>query len=48
VIAGFDAVTAEDIQRVAQDVIRDERLNLAVLGPFDDVDRFRGLLALAA
>ena len=46
VLAGYDAVTAEDVQRVAQDVIRDERLNLAVIGPFDEPERFEKLLAL--
>jgi predicted Zn-dependent peptidase len=48
VLAGLDAVTIEDIQRVAQDVIRDERLNFALIGPFDDPDRFEKLLALSA
>ena len=41
-LAGLDAVTAEDIQRVAQDVIRD--LKLAVIGPFEDAERFERLL----
>jgi len=44
VLAGISAVTAEDLQRVAQDVIADERLRLAVIGPFDDADRFEKLL----
>ena len=48
VLAGFDAVTLEDIQRVAQDVIRDDRLNLALIGPFDEPERFEKLLALSA
>ena len=48
VLAGFDAVTAEDIQRVARDIVREERLNLALIGPFEDVDHFRDLLALSA
>ena len=48
VLAGFDAVTVEDIQRVAEDIIRDDRLNLAVIGPFEDADRFEKLLALSA
>jgi predicted Zn-dependent peptidase len=48
VLAGLDAVTLEDIQRVAQDIILEERLNLAAIGPFDDPDRFRKLLALSA
>jgi predicted Zn-dependent peptidase len=45
VLEGIDAVTAEDIQRVAQDVIGRNGLNLAVIGPFDDADRFERLLA---
>ena len=44
VLAGVDAVTAEDVQRVAQDVIADERLRLALIGPFDDAARFEELL----
>ena len=44
VLAGLDAVTAEDIQRVAQDVVGSQ-LKLAVIGPFDDPDRFERLLA---
>jgi predicted Zn-dependent peptidase len=44
-LAGLDAVTAEDVQRVAQDVIgSDSRFNLAVIGPFDDAARFEQLL----
>jgi predicted Zn-dependent peptidase len=48
VLAGLDAVTLEDIQRVAQDIILEDRLNLAAIGPFDDPDRFQKLLALSA
>jgi predicted Zn-dependent peptidase len=44
-LAGLDAVTAEDIQRVAQDVIDGEGIRLAVIGPFDDEERFVKLLA---
>jgi predicted Zn-dependent peptidase len=44
VLAGISAVTAEDVQRVAQDVIADDRLRLAVIGPFDDAERFDKLL----
>jgi predicted Zn-dependent peptidase len=44
VIAGLEAVTAEDVQRVAQELIADEALRLAVIGPFDDADRFEALL----
>ena len=45
VLAGLDAVTAEDVQRVAQDVIGRNALNLALIGPFDDAERFEKLLA---
>ena len=44
VLAGFDAVTVEDVQRVAQDVIRENSLNLALIGPFDEPERFSRLL----
>ncbi len=43
VLAALDAVTAEDIQRVAQDVL-DSGFRLAVIGPFDDAERFEKLL----
>ena len=43
VLAALDAVTAEDIQRVAQDVL-DTGFRLAVIGPFDDPERFEKLL----
>ena len=43
VLAGLDAVTAEDIQRVAADVLGGE-LRLAVIGPFDEPERFEQLL----
>jgi len=42
ITAGLDAVTAEDVQRVAQDVI--SQFKLAVIGPFDDAERFEKLL----
>jgi predicted Zn-dependent peptidase len=48
VLAGLDAVTIEDIQRVAQDIVREDRLNFALIGPFDDPERFQKLLALSA
>ncbi|HEV2590614.1 MAG TPA: pitrilysin family protein [Gaiellaceae bacterium] len=44
-LAGLDAVTAADVQRVAQDVIGGEGMRLALIGPFDDVERFEKLLA---
>jgi predicted Zn-dependent peptidase len=48
VLAELDKVTREDIQRVAQDIIREDRLNFALIGPFDDPERFSKLLALSA
>ena len=47
VLAGLDAVTAEDVQRVAQDVIGGHGLNLALIGPFeqDQQEHFEQLLA---
>jgi predicted Zn-dependent peptidase len=44
VLAGLNAVTAEDVQRVAQDLIDDRKLRLALIGPFDDAARFEQLL----
>jgi predicted Zn-dependent peptidase len=41
---GLDAVTAEDIQRVAQDVIGSNGINLALIGPFDEAERFEQLV----
>jgi predicted Zn-dependent peptidase len=41
---GLDAVSAEDIQRVAQDVIGGNGLNLALIGPFDETESFEALL----
>src|SRR5438105_7814273 len=44
VLAGLDAVTVEDVQRVAQDVIGGSGLRCALIGPFDDEDAFAKLL----
>jgi predicted Zn-dependent peptidase len=44
ILAGLDAVTAEDVQRVAQNVIGKSGLRCAVIGPFDDDEAFRALL----
>jgi len=47
VLAGLDAVTAQDVQRVAQDVLGGHGLNLALIGPFeqDQQEHFEQLLA---
>ena len=44
VLAGFDAVTAEDVERVAKDLLSPDKLRLAAIGPFDDEARFEALL----
>ena len=44
VLRGLDAVTGEDVARVASELIADDRLRLAVIGPFDDASRFEPLL----
>jgi predicted Zn-dependent peptidase len=44
-LAGLDAVTAEDVQRVAKDILEGEGMRLAVIGPFDDAARFEKLVA---
>jgi predicted Zn-dependent peptidase len=44
ILAGLDAVTADDVLRVAQDVIGGQGMRLAVIGPFDDASKFEKLL----
>jgi predicted Zn-dependent peptidase len=47
VLEALDAVTAEDVQRVAQDVIGGNDLKLAAIGPLEDEKRFERLLTSA-
>jgi predicted Zn-dependent peptidase len=44
VLEGLDAVTAEDVERVAADILGGD-LQLALIGPFDEPERFEQLLA---
>ncbi len=44
VLAELDKVTAEDVLRVGGSLMREEALRLALIGPFDDADRFKSLL----
>jgi predicted Zn-dependent peptidase len=46
IYAKINKVTADDILRVARDIFRPERLNLALIGPFKDKRRFQRLLKL--
>lgn len=40
----IDKVKAIDIMRVAKDIFKDEKLNLAVIGPFENKEQFKKLL----
>ena len=40
----IDAVTAEEVQRVAKDLIAQDKLHLAVIGPFEDEEHFAHVL----
>lgn len=40
----LEAVTVEDIQRVAEDLLKPEKMKVAVIGPYDDKSRFEKLL----
>jgi len=44
--AKIEAVTVNDIQRVARQVFRPEKLNLALIGPFKDKEKFQHLLKI--
>ena len=44
VVERLDAVTTDDVERVAGDLIKQEMLNLAVVGPYRSDRRFRKLL----
>ena len=44
VLARVDAITPEDVQRVAKDVLINEKLNLAVVGPFRSDKAFQASL----
>ena len=40
----IDKVSINDILKVAKDIFKPERLNLALIGPFKDKTKFRKLL----
>ena len=44
-LEAIEAVTAEDVQRLARQIVVDDGLNFALVGPFDDQQRFLDLLA---
>jgi predicted Zn-dependent peptidase len=45
VVEAIEAVTAADVLRVAADILRDDRANLAVVGPYRKQSRFERLIA---
>ncbi len=46
VMEKIEAVTVEEVQELAGELFRDERLSLALVGPYDDEPKFRDLLRL--
>lgn len=46
IIKRVNAVTADDVKKVAEDIFRPEKLNLAMIGPFKDKRQFSKLLIL--
>lgn len=45
-LRGIRKVTAKDLRTVANDLLRPERMNCAIIGPFKDAKRFQSLLSL--
>ena len=45
VVAAIEAVTIDEVQRVAGEILRDDRANLSVVGPYRKQARFERLLA---
>ena len=45
VMERIEAVTIEDVQALAQEIFRDDRLSMALVGPFGDKDDFSQHLA---
>lgn len=44
IINKIDTVMAEDIVKVAGDIFKTEKLNLAIIGPYEDEEKFKKLL----
>ena len=45
VVAGFEAVSADDVQRVAQRFIRRDNVAISVVGPYENADPLRALIS---
>jgi predicted Zn-dependent peptidase len=46
IFSRIDAVTVDEILRVAKDVFKNEKLNLAVIGPHKDAAKLKKLLKI--
>jgi predicted Zn-dependent peptidase len=46
IILGIDSVTVSDVQRVAKDIIKHNKLAFAVIGPYNDKDKFKQIIKL--
>jgi predicted Zn-dependent peptidase len=46
VMEEIDAVTTDDVQSLSQELFRDDRLNMVVIGPYDDAAAFEPHLTL--
>ncbi|MFH0819920.1 MAG: pitrilysin family protein [bacterium] len=44
--AAIDKVTTRDIERVAQDIFKPSKLNLAIIGPFEKKEEFAKILSI--
>lgn len=42
----IEAVTAAGVKSVAQDLLRNDRLNLGIVGPFEDKEKFKKILKI--
>ena len=43
-VQNIQAVNAEEIKAVARDIFQDQKLNLALIGPFEEPARFEKIL----
>lgn len=41
----IEAVTADDVQALAAEILREDKLNLALIGPYDDDAPFTSRLS---
>jgi len=45
IAAAIDAVTVDEVRRVAMDLLKPDAMHLSVIGPYDDLGRFEKLVA---